>query len=244
MMGLTVTRVPMLSDNYAWLLADQASGMTAFVDPADEAAAAAAVERAGGRLDFILLTHHHDDHTAGGAALARRYGARIVGNRADAQRLPKLDVALAEGDLFPLGNSRARVIDTPGHTVGHIAYAFEDDHVLLSGDTLFSLGCGRLFEGSAAQMFSSLRKLASLAPETLICCGHEYTQSNAAFALSVDPDNEALKARAAEVNRLRAAHEATVPVTLASELQCNPFLRAEDADELGRLRKAKDDFRR
>ena len=242
-MSLTATRVPMLSDNYAWLLIDDATGAAGFVDPADEAAAFAAVESKGGRLDFILLTHHHDDHIAGAAGLARRTGAKLVGNRADQRRLPKLDVALAEGDIFALGDAKARVIDTPGHTVGHIAYAFEDDHVLLCGDTLFSLGCGRLFEGTPAQMFESLRKLAALAPETRICCGHEYTQSNARFALSADPENEALRARAAEVDRLRAAGEATVPTLLASELACNPFLRAKDADELGRLRRAKDGFR-
>ena len=242
-MALTVQRVPMLSDNYAWLLTDQATGITGFADPADAKAAMAAVQNAGGRLDFILLTHHHDDHTAGAVELARATGAKIAGNRADQRRLPKLDMALAEGDHFALGEATARIIDTPGHTVGHISYAFESDAVLLSGDTLFSLGCGRLFEGSAEQMFGSLRKLAALAPETMICCGHEYTQSNARFALSVDAGNAALQARAAAVDRLRASGEATVPVSLASELACNPFLRAKDADALGRLRQAKDNFR-
>jgi hydroxyacylglutathione hydrolase len=242
-MALTVRRVPMLSDNYAWLLTDPATGMTAFTDPADADAALAAVQGAGGRLDFILLTHHHDDHTAGTLELARHTGAKIAGNQADQRRLPKLDVALAEGEYFALGEAKARIIDTPGHTIGHIAYAFEADAVLLSGDTLFSLGCGRLFEGSAEQMFGSLRKLAALPPDMLICCGHEYTQSNARFALSVDAGNAALQARAAEVDRLRALNEATVPVQLASELECNPFLRAKDAGELGRLRRAKDSFR-
>jgi hydroxyacylglutathione hydrolase len=241
-MGLTVRRVPMLSDNYAWLLTDPASGVTGFVDPADENAALAAVRQAGGRLDFILLTHHHDDHVAGASGLARATGARIVGNRADRRRLPKLDVEVSEEDGFALGAAKARIIDTPGHTVGHIAYAFAED-VLLCGDTLFSLGCGRLFEGTPAQMFDSLRKLAALAPSMQICCGHEYTEANARFAVSVDPGNKALQARAAEVGRLRAAGEATVPVPLASELDCNPFLRAKDAEELGRLRRAKDSFR-
>ncbi len=242
-MALTMRRVPMLSDNYAWLLTDQATAIAGFVDPADADAAMAAVQAADGRLDFILLTHHHDDHIAGAAKLAAMTGAKTVGNQADQRRLPKLDIALAEGDDFMLGDAKARIIDTPGHTVGHIAYAFEADSVLLSGDTLFSLGCGRLFEGSAEQMFGSLRKLAALSPETMICCGHEYTQSNARFALSVDAGNAALQARAAEVDRLRASGEATVPVRLASELACNPFLRAKDAGELGRLRQAKDNFR-
>ena len=239
-MTLTVRRVPMLSDNYAWLLKDEASGATGFVDPADEAAASAAVREAGGRLDFVLLTHHHDDHTAGAAGLARGFGARIVGNRADRRRLPKLDVELAEGDDFALGGAHARIIDTPGHTVGHVAYAFEADRALFCGDTLFSLGCGRLFEGTPAQMFASLGKLAALDPETLVYCGHEYTASNARFALSADPENPALRERAAEVERLRAEGRPTIPVALASELACNPFLRAKDAEELGRLRRAKD----
>lgn len=241
-MTLTVRRVPMLSDNYAWLLKDEASGTAGFVDPADEAAASAAVEAAGGRLDFVLLTHHHDDHTAGAAALARRFGAKIAGNGADRLRLPKLDVELAEGDDFALGNAHARIIGTPGHTVGHIAYAFEAERALFCGDTLFSLGCGRLFEGTPAQMFESLRKLAALDPETEIHCGHEYTKSNARFALSVDPDNAALRERAAEVERLRAEGKPTIPAKLSSELACNPFLRARDAEELGRLRRAKDNF--
>ncbi|HET9148102.1 MAG TPA: hydroxyacylglutathione hydrolase, partial [Acetobacteraceae bacterium] len=214
-MTLTVRRVPMLSDNYAWLLKDEASGATGFVDPADEAAASAAVREAGGRLDFVLLTHHHDDHTAGAAGLARGFGARIVGNRADRRRLPKLDVELAEGDDFALGGAHARIIDTPGHTVGHVAYAFEADRALFCGDTLFSLGCGRLFEGTPAQMFASLRKLAALDPETLVYCGHEYTASNARFALSADPENPALRERAAEVERLRAEGRPTIPVKLS-----------------------------
>jgi hydroxyacylglutathione hydrolase len=232
----------MLSDNYAWLLRDGASGATAIVDPAEAAPGIAAIEAAGGRLDLILLTHHHGDHIDGAAEIAAKYGAKIVGARADAHRLPKLDIALAEGEHVALGESEAVVIDTPGHTRGHIAYFFANGAILCSGDTLFSLGCGRLFEGDAADMYASMRKLAALPGDSLVCCGHEYTQSNAKFALSIDPDNEDLKARATQVDLLRARGEPTVPSRLELELKTNPYLRAKSADELGRIRKAKDHF--
>ncbi len=241
-MSVTATRVPMLSDNYAWLLRDGASGATAIVDPAEAAPGIAAIEAAGGRLDLILLTHHHGDHIDGAAEIAAKYGAKIVGARADAHRLPKLDIALAEGEHVALGESEAVVIDTPGHTRGHIAYFFANGAILCSGDTLFSLGCGRLFEGDAADMYASMRKLAALPGDSLVCCGHEYTQSNAKFALSIDPDNEDLKARATQVDLLRARGEPTVPSRLELELKTNPYLRAKSADELGRIRKAKDHF--
>jgi hydroxyacylglutathione hydrolase len=242
-MTLTALTVPMLSDNYAWLLRDDATGALAFVDPADAEAAAAAVEAHGGKLALILLTHHHDDHIAGADRLRARYGATIVGAAADAHRLPELDVTVTEGDAVDFAGHQGRVIDTPGHTVGHISYFFPDGPVLFCGDTMFSLGCGRMFEGTAAQFFASFRKIAALPPATLICCGHEYTQSNARFALSVDPDNPALRAKAAAVDRMRAAGEQTVPVLLEEELLVNPYLRAPDAASFGRLRAQKDSFK-
>ncbi len=239
-MTLSAEAVPILSDNYAWLLRD-GSGVTAIVDPADAEACISAIEKAGGRLDLMLITHHHGDHIAGVDAVRARYGCPVVGAGADARRLPRLDRAVNEGDEVALGDARLRVIDTPGHTVGHIAYAGAG--LVLSGDTLFSLGCGRLMEGTAADMFGSLRKLAALDPATLVCCGHEYTQSNARFALHVDPSNAALRERSAEVDRLRAAGQPTVPSRLADELAANPFLRAPDAAALGSLRSQKDQFR-
>ena len=242
-MSLSAQRVPILSDNYAWLVTDSATGATAIVDPADAAACSAAVDAAGGRLDMILITHHHDDHIAGVDAMRERYSAKVVGAAADAYRLPILDQAVEEGDVVTLGNAQLRVIDTPGHTIGHIAYYAQDGNVLLCADTLFSLGCGRLIEGTAADMFASLRKLAALPGDTLVCCGHEYTQSNARFALHVDPANAALQARAAEVDRQRAAHQPTVPTRLADELAANPFLRATDAAALATIRTQKDTFR-
>jgi len=242
-MSITVQAVPILSDNYAWLLRDDASGATAIVDPAvDEPIIAAIEKQAGGRLDLILLTHHHADHVAGTDAVRARFGAKVVGGAADAYRLPRLDRAVREGDSVALGTAAAAVIDTPGHTVGHIAFHFPDGGALLCGDTLFSLGCGRLLEGTAAQMFSSLGKFAKLPGETLVCCGHEYTQSNARFALTVEPDNAALKARAAEVDRLRAAGQATVPSAIAAELAENPFMRAPTVARLAEIRAQKDKF--
>ena len=243
-MPLHAQAVPILSDNYAWLLRDDATSAVGIVDPADADACIAAIEAAGGRLDLILLTHHHQDHIAGVDAVRARYGCPVVGAAADARRLPRLDQAVREGDAVALGDTRLRVIDTPGHTVGHISFVSDGAApVLLCGDTLFSLGCGRLMEGTAADMFASLAKLAVLPPSTLVCCGHEYTQSNARFALHVDGANQALRTRAAAVDRLRAAGQATVPSLLGDELAENPFLRAPDANALGALRSQKDQFR-
>ncbi|MBV9756051.1 MAG: hydroxyacylglutathione hydrolase [Alphaproteobacteria bacterium] len=244
-MTVSVEPVAILSDNYAWLLRDGATGAVAIVDPAEAGPIEAAIDRAGGRLDLILLTHHHADHVGATDPIRARYGAPVVGAAADAHRLPRLDRAVAEGDTVALGDSVARVIDTPGHTRGHIAYFFAEGEagpVLLCGDTLFSLGCGRLIEGTAQEMFASLRKLAALPPDTLVCCGHEYTAANARFALSADPANAALQARAERVKALRAAGTPTLPSRLADELAENPFLRAPDAARFADLRARKDRF--
>ena len=242
-MTLSAQAVPMLSDNYAWLLRDGATGAVAFVDPADADACIMAVDGAGGRLDAILLTHHHGDHVAGTDAVRARYRCPVVGAAADVRRLPRLDRAVVEGDMVAVGDSSLRVIDTPGHTVGHIAFHDAQSGVLICGDTLFSLGCGRLLEGTAADMYGSLRKLGALPGNTAVCCGHEYTQSNARFALHVDPGNTALQARAAEVDRLRQAGQPTIPCRLEGELAANPFLRAADVATLAGLRSQKDNFR-
>ena len=242
-MPITARAVPILSDNYAWLLHDQASGAVAIVDPADARACIDAIEQDGGKLDMIIITHHHDDHIAGVDEVRAKYGATVVGAAADARRLPKLDQAVVEGDTVAFGQSHFEVIDTPGHTRGHISYFSPDGDILLCADTLFSLGCGRLLEGTAAEMFSSLQKLAKLPDDTLVCCGHEYTQSNARFALTVEPDNAALQQRAAEVDRLRAAGQATVPTRLGEEKAANPFLRAKTAAELATIRTGKDNFK-
>jgi hydroxyacylglutathione hydrolase len=239
---ITAQPVALLRDNYAWLLRDAATGATAIVDPAEPGPVAAAVDAAGGRLDLILLTHHHGDHIAGTDAVRDRYGARVAGAHADAHRLPALNQAVRESDSVVLGESVGRVIDTPGHTHGHVAYYFPDGGVLLCGDTLFSLGCGRLLEGTPAEMFASLRKLAALPPETMVYCGHEYTESNARFALHADPANAALRAYAGHVHALRAAGTPSVPSRLADELAANPFLRARDVATFADLRARKDKF--
>src|SRR5271166_3633289 len=241
-MTVTASPVPILKDNYAWLLRESGTGATAIVDPADADPIIEAIEKAGGRLDLILLTHHHADHIAGVDEVRARFHCPVVGAAADQHRLPKLDEAVREGDTVRLGDATAEVIETPGHTRGQINFFFADGGVLLSGDTLFSLGCGRLIEGTAAEMFASLRKLAALPGETKVCCGHEYTESNARFALSVAPDNAALKARTEQAHQQRAAGQPTVPSTMASELEANPFLRAPDIATFADLRAKKDRF--
>ena len=241
-MTLTAQPVPILKDNYAWLLKDSETGATAIVDPADAKPIIAALEKAGGRLDMILLTHHHADHTAGVDEVRAHFKCKVVGAAADAHRLPKLDVAVKEGDTVPLGNAKGQVIDTPGHTRGQINFFFPEGPVLLSGDTLFSLGCGRLIEGTAGEMFASLRKLAALPGDTKVCCGHEYTESNAKFALTVEPDNAALKARVAEVRKQRAAGHPSVPSLMSDECAANPFMLARDVAGLADVRGKKDRF--
>ncbi|MGE0420467.1 MAG: hydroxyacylglutathione hydrolase, partial [Acetobacteraceae bacterium] len=198
-MTVTAQSVPILKDNYAWLLKDSGTGATAIVDPAEAGPIIAAIEAAGGRLDMILLTHHHGDHIADTDVIRAKYKCPVVGAAADAHRLPKLDQAVKEGDTVTLGSAKARVIETPGHTRGQINFFFPDGPILLSGDTLFSLGCGRLIEGTAQEMFTSLAKLKALPGDTQVCCGHEYTESNARFALHVDPGNADLKAMSNKV---------------------------------------------
>lgn len=237
-MPIRVTPIPCLTDNYAWLLVDDASGEVAICDPGEAAPALAALP--GGRCDWVLLTHHHGDHIAGVAELVANTGARVAGAAADAHRLPPLDLALAEGEAGPMGSV---VIDTPGHTRGHIALHIPKAQAVLCGDTLFALGCGRLLEGNPEEMFASLGKLAALPGETLVCCGHEYTESNARFALSIAPDNAALVAQAEAVRAVRATGRPSVPTTIAQERAANPFVRAPDVATLARLRAGKDVFR-
>jgi len=241
-MPITVTGLPCLSDNYTWLLRAP-DGRMAICDPGEAGPVIAAVDAAGGRLDLILLTHHHGDHVAGVPELVARYGAKVMGAKADAHRLPHLDVVVEPGQTVDVLGVPAEVLASDGHTRGHIAYHFPECAILLCGDTLFSLGCGRLLEGTAAEMFDSLQALAALPPETLVCCGHEYSESNARFALTVEPDNAALRARADEIAVQRAEGRATVPTTIGQELAANPFLRAKDVATLARIRTAKDNFR-
>lgn len=227
---LEVHQFPCLQDNYGFILRDSASGQVAAVDTPDAGAIAAELEQRGWSLDVIMNTHHHPDHAGGNLALKERYGCRIVGPRLEAATIPGLDELLDEGDVFALGESRATVHETPGHTLGHIVYHFADDGIAFVGDTLFSMGCGRLFEGTPAQMWSSMQKLLAWPDDTTMYCAHEYTQANARFALSVEPENQALLARVAEVDALRERGEPTVPMRMAVERATNPFLRPDSAD--------------
>lgn len=227
-MPLELCVVPCLADNYAWLLHDPATDTTAVVDVPDALAVLRALDRQGWKLSHILLTHHHSDHIDGVQVLAAATGARVIGAAADAHRLPPLTEAVAPGDLLHIGMESVEVIDAPGHTLGHIAYHFPGARLLFSGDSLMSWGCGRLFEGTPAQMFGTLTRLAALPDDTRVCSGHEYTEANGRFALSLEPGNPALLARMEQVRALRARGEPTLPVTLALERATNPFLRAAD----------------
>lgn len=223
---LDITRIPVLKDNYVWLLRRGAA--VAVVDPAVEAPVVAELDRLGMRLTHILNTHHHNDHVGANLALKARYGCKVVGPLADRERIPGIDLALADGDRFTLGDATAEVFDVPGHTRGHIAFWFAGDKALFCGDTLFALGCGRLFEGTPDQMWESLLKFRALPDDTGVYCAHEYTQSNARFALTADPTNAALAARVRDIDAARARNEATVPSSLGVEKATNPFLRADD----------------
>lgn len=216
------------SDNYGVLIHDPASGDTAAIDAPESAPIERALADNNWRLTHILMTHHHADHAAGVADLKGRWDCAVVGNAADAGRLPPLDATVEPGGTYDFAGHRAHIIDTPGHTVGHIAWHFADDRVLFAGDTLFAMGCGRVFEGTFEQMWSSLARLKALPPDTTVYCGHEYTQANARFALTVDPDNPALIERAKKVDELRSRGAPTLPTTIALELETNPFLRVDD----------------
>ncbi|HEY7610993.1 MAG TPA: hydroxyacylglutathione hydrolase [Alphaproteobacteria bacterium] len=222
-----IERIPVLQDNYVWLVREPAANVTAVVDPAVAEPVLAAAKRRGWRITHILNTHHHPDHTGGNLEIKKATGCTIVGPSHDRERIPGIDVEVSDGDSYTFGTERGQVFFVPGHTRGHIAYWFPGSDALFCGDTLFIMGCGRLFEGTPEQMWKSLSRLRALPATAQVYCAHEYTQSNARFALTVDPGNADLKARAAEVDRLRALGTPTVPGTLGEERKTNPFLRAD-----------------
>ncbi|MDI9408294.1 MAG: hydroxyacylglutathione hydrolase [Candidatus Pacebacteria bacterium] len=233
---ITITAVPILEDNYAWLVHDSVKRLTAVVDPGEAEPIAAVIDRDfGGRLEVILNTHHHSDHTGGNLALKARYGSKIFGFGADSARLPGLDYGFVIGERLYFGREEFTVLDCRGHTSGHIGFYSRLSEGLFCGDALFSLGCGRLFEGTAAEAWQTMIRLRDYAAITRVCCGHEYTASNGVFAQFVDPDNKALRLRLAEVSRLRAQGLATVPSRIIEERQINPFLRADDGDFARRI---------
>lgn len=245
------------SDNYGLLVHDHKSGATASVDAPDAAAIERELAGLGWRLTHIFTTHHHGDHVEGNLALKQKFGCTIIGPRAEADRIPGIDTQVAGGDSFNWAGQEVRVMDCPGHTKGHIAFYMPAEDAVFAADTLFSLGCGRVFEGTMEEMYRSVSQFGALPPSTRLYCGHEYTQSNARFALSVEPTNTALQQRAAEVDRLRAEGRMTCPTTIGDELKTNPFLRtgsaeirsvlsleqADDAQVFAELRRRKDGFK-
>lgn len=241
--SLEIVRIPALSDNYVWLVHEPSSGETMVVDPAEAKPVLAQAEARGWRITQIWNTHWHPDHTGGNAAVKAATGCIVTGPAAEAARIPTLDRQVREGDRVRLGDIEAEVLETPAHTAGHISYHLPSEEAVFVGDTLFAMGCGRLFEGNAEQMHENLQRLAALPPGTQVYCAHEYTLANARFAVTVDAGNEALAARLSQVEAARAAGEATVPTTIALERATNPFMRASSPEELARLRLAKDNFR-
>lgn len=237
---MEIVPVPAFSDNYLWLVHDEESGGTAVVDPGDPAPVLAEAERRGWTISQIWNTHWHRDHTGGNLAIKAATGAEILGPGRES--IPGRDVGLGEGDEVRLGNHVGRVIEVPGHTLGHIALLFDEERLAFVGDTLFAMGCGRLFEGSPEQMYHSLQRLAALPADTKLYCAHEYTLANARYALHAEPLNGAIAARLARVARLREAGRITVPTTVEEERETNPFVRSTNLEEFARRRAEKDSF--
>jgi hydroxyacylglutathione hydrolase len=230
MAQLEVHQFPCLKDNYGYLIHDADNNLTAAIDTPEVNPINRALAEKGWTLTHILNTHHHFDHAGGNLALKEKWNCTIVGSKSDASRIPGIDVMVDDGDTYQFGDHTAQVFDVSGHTMGHIAYYFAGDHILFCGDALFVMGCGRLFEGTPQKMWTSLQKLRELPDETVVYCAHEYTQANARFALSVEPQNRQLQARSEEVDKLRADGKPTVPTTIGLEKATNPFLRPMSED--------------
>jgi len=252
-MGLRVERIPTFGDNYTYLIVCEDTGEAAIVDAPEDAGVIRRVEETDANVVKILSTHHHPDHSMANPKLAEKYGAPVLGHASDSGRLPGQTDGLEEGDTVTVGNQTARVLFIPAHTAGHIAYVFDEAEAVFSGDTLFAGGCGRLFEGTADMMYDALvGKLGPLPGSTRVFCGHEYTESNLAFAVHAEPENAAAKEKLERVRKIRANaaadwHDATpaemtIPTTIAEEHATNPFMRAKNAEDLGRLRTMKDSF--
>jgi hydroxyacylglutathione hydrolase len=241
--ALEIVAVPAFADNYLWLIHDPDSGETAVVDPGDPAPVMAEAGHRGWKIGMILNTHWHPDHTGGNLAIKEATGATIIGPAGENGRVPGLDVALREGDSISIGAHQAEVWEVPGHTIGHIAYVFRDDMVTFVGDTMFAMGCGRLFEGTAEQMHHSLGRLAELPANMKLYCAHEYTLANARFAAHAFPENKAIADRLRHIERERSDARSTVPTTVGEERATNPFLLARNVEDFAELRAEKDNFR-
>jgi hydroxyacylglutathione hydrolase len=240
-MALEIVAVSAFTDNYIWMVHDKASGETAVVDPGDAAPALAEAERRAWTVTQVWNTHHHWDHSGGNLAMKEATGCSVAGPATET--IPGRDVALSEGSELRIGDHVGTVIEIPGHTLGHVALHFAEDRIAFVGDTLFAMGCGRLFEGTAQQMHRSLGRLAALAQDTALYCGHEYTLANARWAAHAEPDNAAIGERLAKVEAMRSAGEITLPTSVAEERATNPFVRAGSVEEFARLRAEKDSFR-
>lgn len=239
---LHIELIPLLTDNYAYLLRDSETNMVGVVDPSEGKLVMERLASQSLSLDYILCTHHHWDHTGGNIYLKEHTSCQIVGYEGDADRIPGIDITLSDASHFMFGNQRADIFFIPGHTTGHIAFYFAESKAVFVGDTLFAMGCGRLFEGTAEQMYDSLQLLANFPEDTRIYCGHEYTEANAQFALSIEADNADIIARNEEVIGLRKQGKPTIPTTVALEKATNPFMRAGSAEIFAKLRVAKDTF--
>lgn len=231
---LEIVQIPVLNDNYVYLIHEPESRQTAVVDPAVYQPVIEALEQRNWKLTYVLNTHHHWDHVGANLELKQLTGCQVVGSASDRHRIPGIDISLDDGDQFDLGHQTARIISTPGHTSGHIVYYFCEGNALFCGDTLFSMGCGRLFEGSAEQMWQSIQKIKALPPETQLYCAHEYTLSNARFALTLEPNNEKLITKVEQAEQLRKENLSTIPSILSEELETNPFLR-ENSKEIQQM---------
>jgi hydroxyacylglutathione hydrolase len=238
---MQIVAVPAFTDNYIWIVHDEDSGETAVVDPGDAAPALAETERRGWPVGQVWNTHHHWDHSGGNLAMKEATGCSVSGPANE--NIPGRDFALSEGSELRIGDHIGRAIEIPGHTLGHVALVFEDDRIAFVGDTMFAMGCGRLFEGTPQQMYRSLQRIAELPADTALYCGHEYTLANARFAAHAEPDNAAILERLQEVTSLREADEITLPTSVAQERATNPFVRAAGWEEFARLRSDKDRFR-
>lgn len=236
---MKIEAIPLLKDNYAWLLYGD-DGAAVIIDPSESAPVEKMLEEKGLRLTCIVNTHHHGDHTGGNAALKKRYRCTIAAPAADAYRIAGMDIPLREGTVFSIGGANVEILETPGHTDGHICLYVPSEKALFCGDTLFAMGCGRLFEGTPEQMWHSLSKIRALPPDTRLYCGHEYTLSNGEFCLSIEPENKALQERMEQVRKTRAENKPTIPTTLALEERTNAFLRAGSAERFAEIRRLKD----
>lgn len=243
MLTIHVLNMLHIEENYSFLLRDEVSGKVAVIDPPEATGVQDALEREGWQIDYILNTHHHWDHVNGNLKLKQATGAKVVGHAADAHRIPGIDIQLSAGECFALGESVAEILAISGHTIGHIAYYFKADKALFCGDTLFPMGCGRLFEGTPQMMMESIGRLMALPDDTRLYCGHEYALNNAKFALSVEPSNQDIQKRLNQVKALRVQGVPTVPTTVADEKRTNPFVRAANAEIFAELRTRKNVFR-